>query len=95
VEVTSYGVDSAKLKKGAQAAVIFNAVNEMRLPPGSVLGYRLVKEGTASPPLKPLLRNVNSWVSRAGSVSTGGAPEELFAAGDWQIALTLHQLDTA
>ena len=94
VEVTSYGIDGTKLGKGAQASTIFNAINDMRLPAGYVLGYQLVREGTSSPPLKPLVKRVRAWVDAKRSEAWREPPEELFTAGDWEVSLTLHRLSS-
>ena len=96
VEVTTYGAAHEAIGKGNQAAVIYNAVEAIRLPAGYVFGYRLNGAGTRSPPMKPLLRAIGEWVQDAVHHVQVGSPEtRQFFAGDWNIELTLHNVGSS
>src|SRR5262249_43132345 len=70
--------------------LIYNAIDAANLPPGCLLGYELVRAGSSSPPLLPLVASIEHWVqNNAAYASTNKEVVERFTAGEWVIELEL------
>src|SRR5689334_365593 len=89
VEVTTNQPPRAEVARTNQEARIHNTIDAARLPNGCRLGYRVEKYGCTSPPLRPLIAEVQRWVRENRGQPRDVHPERVFVAGDWQIELQL------
>ena len=90
IEVTSVNPPDARVAENNRENPIYNAIDAADLPPGTMLGYDLIRAGADNPPLRPLVRAVERW-ARENLDAAGDEPvSSTFTAGDWEIELELY-----
>ena len=90
VEVTtvnpSHKVEAEKNRENP----VYKAIDAAKIPVGTSLGYRLVRAGKSSPPLKPLVADVERWACDNAEAAKAKHLSKTFAAGEWLIELDLY-----
>lgn len=61
IEVTTVNPPAAEEAEKNRENPVYNAINGAKIPAGSILGYSLVRAGKNSPPLRPLVADVERW----------------------------------
>jgi hypothetical protein len=89
IEVTTVNPASVADAEENREAPIYNAVDQIKLPQGCVFGYDVVRAGTSSPSLAPLILEIEAWVRQSIAESAGQISTRRFVAGDWEIKLDL------
>lgn len=89
VEVTTTNAASTSTSRDNREAAIYNAINAIKLPKGSAFGYDVVSFGLSSPPLAPLVRDIERWVQISNAGAATSPIAKSFIAADWEIELTL------
>jgi len=90
VEVTTVNPPATEEAEKNRENPIYNAINGAKIPAGSILGYRLARAGKNSPPLRPLVADVERWARDNAEVAKTKEVSKTFAAGDWVIELDLY-----
>jgi hypothetical protein len=90
VEVTtvnpSHTVEAEKNRENP----VYKAIDAAKIPAGRSLGYRLVRAGKSSPPLKPLVADVERWARDYAEAAKAKHVSKTFAADEWLIELDLY-----
>jgi hypothetical protein len=89
VEVTTVNPPDAQEKEENRENLIYNAIDGVKLPPGCVLGYNLVRAGKSSPALKPLVADIERWAKENAEAAKSAEVSKTFAAGEWLVELEL------
>jgi hypothetical protein len=89
VEVTTVNRADETVDTLKREAPLYNAINQAKLPPGCMLGYKLVKATSDDPDLEGLVSSVERWAQQKASVATNAPIIGQFAAGDWTVELEL------
>jgi len=89
VEVTTVNRPDSQEKEDNRESIVFNAINQLRVPDGSLLGYTLVKAGSDSPPLREFLTSIENWVAANAGRAKSDEVVEKFSTGDWIVELEL------
>ena len=89
VEVTTVNPPDAQEKEENRENPLYNAIDGVKLPPGCALGYNLVRAGKSSPPLKPLVAEIERWARENEEASKSGEVSKTFTAGEWAFELEL------
>lgn len=90
VEVTSVNPPAAQEAEKNRENPVYNAINAAKIPAGSALGYRLLRAGKSSPPLRPLVADVERWARDNAEAAKTKEVRNTFSAGDWSIELDLY-----
>lgn len=90
VEVTTVNPPATEAAEKNRENPIYNAINGATIPAGSILGYRLARAGKSSPPLRPLVGDVERWARDNAEVAKTKEISKTFTAGDWIIELDLY-----
>lgn len=90
VEVTTVNPPATEEAEKNRENPIYNAINGAKIPAGSVLGYRLVRAGKNSPPLRPLVADVERWARDNAEAAKTKEVNKTFTAGDWIIEIDLY-----
>jgi hypothetical protein len=90
VEVTTVNPPDAQAAELNRENPVYNAIDAAKLPAGSCLGYRLVRAGKSSPPLRRLVADVERWARENEEAAKLGEVSGRFTAGDWEIELDLY-----
>jgi hypothetical protein len=90
VEVTTVNPPIAQEAEKNRENPIFNAINDSKIPAGSILGYKLVHAGKSSPALRPLVVEIERWASENSEAAKHAAISKTFTAGEWTIELELY-----
>jgi hypothetical protein len=90
VEVTTVNPPATEEAEKNRENPIYNAINDAKVPAGSILGYRLVRAGTSSPPLRPLVAGIELWAHDNAEAAKTKEVSKTFTAGDWTIELDLY-----
>jgi len=90
VEVTTFNHSDDEISEARREAVIYNAVDKIRLPAGHHLGWDTRRFGRSSPPLKNLIREVDAWI-RSSQLQVGDVISCEFVADDWVIEVDLFR----
>jgi hypothetical protein len=90
VEVTTVNPSEAQEKEENRENPVYNAINAAKIPAGSALGYKLVRAGKSSPPLKPLVADIERWARDNAEAAKTQEVNETFTSGDWIIELDLY-----
>jgi len=90
VEVTTNNPTQDEVGCDNREAAIRNAINKANLPEGCRLGYRVVRHGSTSPPLKALLAEIEKWADENKNQPQGKHPARVFDVSDWQIEIELY-----
>jgi hypothetical protein len=90
VEVTTVNPPDAQAAEVNRENPVYNAIDAAKLPAGSCLGYRLVRAGKNSPPLRQLVADVERWALENEEAAKLGEVSRRFKAGDWEIELDLY-----
>jgi Ribosomal protein L7/L12 dimerisation domain len=69
---------------------VYNAIDKAALPPGSCLGYRLIRAGKHSPALRPLTAEIERWARDNVETAKKEEVSKRFTAGEWVIELDLY-----
>jgi hypothetical protein len=90
VEVTTVNPANLVDAEENRQSSIYNAIDKIKLPIGCVFGYDVIRAGTSSPSIAPLIRDIEAWARESGAIDN---PERRtvrrFVAGDWEIELDL------
>lgn len=89
VEVTTVNPPAAEAAEKNREALIYNAIDRVRLPPGCLLGYDLVKVGSSSPSLGTLVRSIEEWAKENSEAAKQAAVTCRFSVDDWEVELDL------
>jgi hypothetical protein len=89
VEVTTVNPPDAQEKEENRENPLYNAIDGVKLPPGCALGYNLVRAGKSSPPLKPVVAEIEQWAREHEEAAKSGAVSKTFTAGEWAVELEL------
>ena len=89
VEVTSVNRPDKLEKEINRENEIYNAIGALDLPEGCLLGYRLVRAGSDSPPLGQLLASIESWAKANLDRARTESVVESFSVGEWVFELEL------
>ena len=90
VEVTTINPEIGDVADRQREGPVFDRLNRVQLPEDMRLGYHVEARGTASPSLKRLAADVESWARTVSAeVRSKGQVERVFKAGDWEIGLRL------
>ena len=68
---------------------IYNAIDKLNLPEGSLLGYNLIHAGSDSPGLGLFLNSIQNWAQANADRAKTEEVVEQFSAGDWVVELEL------
>jgi hypothetical protein len=68
---------------------VYNAIDRLQLPPGCMLGYRLIQAGSSSPPLREVIRSVEEWARANADAAVNGPIERVFEFTGWVLELEL------
>jgi hypothetical protein len=91
VEVTTVNQPASQETETNRENAVYNAIDNAKLPPGTILGYRLVRAGKTSPRLRPpLVAGVERWAKDDAEAAKTKEVSKTFAAGDWVIELDLY-----
>jgi hypothetical protein len=90
VEVTTLNPPREQDAEVGRENVVYNAINKAMVPPGSCLGYRLIRAGKNSPPLRPLVADIERWVRENAETPKKEEVTKRFTAGEWVIELDLY-----
>jgi hypothetical protein len=90
IEVTTVNPPAAEEAEKNRENPVYNAINGAKIPAGSILGYSLVRAGKNSPPLRPLVSDVERWARDNAEAAKTKEVNKTFAAGDWTIELDLY-----
>lgn len=89
IEVTTANPSAELVGEMNCENLIYGAIERANIPNGSILGYRLVKAGSDSPPLTPLASSVEHWARDNVEAARQGEVVRMFDAGGWRIELEL------
>jgi len=89
VEVTTVNPPNAQEKEKNRENPFYNAIDGVKLPPGCALGYNLVRAGESSPPLKPLVSEIEQWARENEEAAKSSDVVRTFTAGEWVVELEL------
>jgi aspartyl-tRNA(Asn)/glutamyl-tRNA(Gln) amidotransferase subunit B len=89
VEVTTVNRANAEEGELNREAAIYNAIDRASLPAGCLLSYELIRAGSKSPPLGPLVASIEHWAKKNASHLSANEAVERFTAGEWVIELEL------
>jgi hypothetical protein len=89
VEVTTVNRADETVKQLDQEALVYNAVNQAKLPAGCLLGYELVQAGAEKPDVSNLQVSVERWVTETAGQKSNTPVLKRFAADDWVVELEL------
>ena len=87
VEVTTVNPPAAQEKEENRENPIYHAIDAAKLPAGCVLGYNLVRAGKESPPLKPLVAEIEQWARENEEGAKGQPVSKAFTAGEWVVEI--------
>lgn len=90
VEVTTSNLPASLVGEMNRENAIYDAIDAADIPSGGVLGYRLLKAGQASPPLRPLVAAIEQWALANLEAARSSDVVRTFDAGDWRIELELY-----
>lgn len=90
IEVTTVNPPAAQDAEKNRENPVFNAINDAKIPAGSILGYKLVRAGKSSPALKPFVGAVESWARENVEMAKSTQVSKTFTAGDWIMELDLY-----
>ena len=90
VEVTTTNPSAELVGQMNRENLIYEAIDGANIPNGGILGYHLVKAGSDSPPLVPLVSSVEEWARDNLEAARQGEVVRMFDAGQWRIALELY-----
>ena len=90
VEVTTVNPPDAQQKQENRENPIYNAIDAVKIPTGSALGYRLVQAGKSSPSLRRLVADVEQWAHDNAEDAKMNEVVKTFIAGGWIIELDLY-----
>jgi hypothetical protein len=93
VEVTTVSPSDAQTSEINRENPVYNAINAAKIPAGSALGYKLVRAGKTSPPLRPLVADVERWSRDNAEVAKTKEVNKTFTTGDWAVELDLYSSD--
>jgi hypothetical protein len=90
VEVTTVNPPDKQAAELNRENPVYNAIDAAKLPAGCCLGYRLVRAGKSSPPLRTLVADIERWVRENEEAAKVGEVSRRFKSGDWEIELDLY-----
>ena len=90
VEVTMVNPTSAVDAEVNRESAIYNAIDGANLPDGCLLGYDLVRAGTQSPALGPLVASIEQWARENVEPAKSSVITKQFVAGEWIVELELY-----
>ena len=90
VEVTTVNRANEREKEENREAVLYNAIDAVKLPAGCALGYNLVRAGPESPATKPLKASIEKRASENAEQALTIEVSARFPAGDWIVELDLY-----
>lgn len=90
VEVTTANPPKTQEAETNRENPIYNAIDGAKLPAGTILGYRLLRAGKNSPPLRPLVAEIEKWARDNEEAAKTKEVNKTFTAGDWLIELDLY-----
>lgn len=90
VEVTTVNPSAELVGQMNRENRIYEAIDSVNIPNGSILGYHLVKAGSDSPPLARLVSSVEEWARDNIEAAKHGEAVRTFDAGQWRIELELY-----
>lgn len=90
IEVTTVNPPTAQEAEKNRENPVYNAIDAAKIPAGSALGYRLVRAGKSSPPLRPLVADVERWARDNAEAAKTMEISRTFSAGDWGVELDLY-----
>ncbi len=95
IEVTTVNRPENSDAETNRENVIYRAIDQLTLPKGCLLGYKLVRAGPNSPALKPLLAAIEDWAKANSERAKTEEIIERFTAADWVFELELFSASEA
>jgi hypothetical protein len=89
VEVKTIHITEEHTAQGNRENPVYNSIDGIALPPGCILDYELVRGGTHSPRLAPLVADITQWAIEQAVAARTQTVYRRFSAGDWVIELGL------
>jgi hypothetical protein len=89
VEVTTINPARTADIEDNREAPIYNAIDRIDLPVGCVFGYDVIRAGANSPPLGPLIGEIEAWVKECCAGKIEQKATRHLVAGDWELELDL------
>ncbi|MDO9298077.1 hypothetical protein [Bradyrhizobium sp.] len=89
IEVTTVNPPNLTDAEENREAPIYNAIDQIKLTVGCVFGYDVTRAGTSSPPLAPLIKDIDAWVKASITEKPERKVTRRFIAGDWELELDL------
>lgn len=90
VEVTTVNPPDAQGREKNRENPVYNAIDAAKIPAGSAFGYKLVRAGKNSPPLKPLVADIERWARENADAAKTKLVNKTFTTGDWIVDLDLY-----
>ena len=95
IEVTTVNRRDDEEGELGREAPIYNAIDGAKLPSGCWLSYSLIRAGSKSPPLSPLVKAIEEWAGRSRGKELGVQATRRFTADDWIVELELFASNNA
>jgi hypothetical protein len=90
IEVTTVNPPAAQEAEENRENPVFDAINQSRIPAGSILGYKLLCAGKSSPALRSVVAEVERWAHESAEIARTKEVSRVFTVGDWVIELDLY-----
>src|SRR6185312_1370227 len=89
VEVTTFGPAQEQVTHSNREAMIYNAIDKTKLPPGFRLTYDVQAYGQSSPNTGDLCKDIEAWAAASEQDDPEVVPRKVLEAGDWRIEIGL------
>jgi hypothetical protein len=90
VEVTTVNPAATQEAEINRENAVYNAIDGVKLPAGTILGYRLVCAQKNSPPLRRLVADVERWAQENAEAAKTKDVSQTFTVGGWIVELDLY-----